>query len=120
MKKHFKILILILILITSITLITGCNGNNTSASDRNTVNFIEVGEKYIITGIFRDSSYGSNVAGAAVKVLEIEENWIKVKNAKEMYGREPSNPDLFEDMGDSRTEWEYFWINLDNVIGITK
>lgn len=120
MKRNFKIILLILVLCFSLTAVTGCSGGNTTASERDSVSFIEVGEKYIITGVYRDSSYGANLAGAAVEVLEIEDNWIKVKNAEEMNGHEISNPDLFEDMGDSRMEWGHFWINLDNVIGIAR
>lgn len=115
MKKYVKILFIVLVLCISISLLTGCNGGNTSANDRESVSFLEIGEDYYLTGIFRDSTYGSNVGSAQVKVLAIENNWIKVKNTEGA-----NNPDMFESMGSPKSKWGYFWINLDNVTGVVK
>lgn len=127
MKKYVKFLFVLLILCMSISLITGCNGNSTSANNKESLGFLEVGEKYIITGVFKDNSYGVNVDGAAVEVLEINNNWIKVKNVETMYNEEDDyrvslsmSTRLFSEMEDDRFEWDYFWINLDNVLGIVK
>ncbi len=116
MDKINKLLLVLLIFSIGIFFITGNNGGNTSASSGETeVSFLEVGEEYIVTGAFGDSSYGVTMSAAKIKVLAIDNNWIKARTVGD-----GGQPEMFENMSHPNNKWDYFWLNLDNILGIVK
>lgn len=123
MKNTIKLILLVVIIISLTISLTGCGTNSGASSNSNSgieTNFIEIGEIYTIQGYF-DESTGSGMIAIEVKakVLDINNNWIKV-GQMEPSGNYMSVPDGLSSLIGSQEDWDYVWLNLDHVIGITK
>ena len=122
MKRKYKAGMFILFILTLVVVLSGCEGDAAQNNPSETAAFFEAGERYHIEGFFSGTTSGDvRLRKAEIEVLEIQNNWLKVKSNLELESQYANIiEDMFNDLDGENEEWDYYWINLDNIIGATK
>lgn len=115
MKNKFKIAIgIVILLFISVILVSCGNAETISAGEVDTYNFIDLGEAYYLNGHFSDSTSGGiRMFQIKAEVVDLDGNWIKIRNIENESGE-------IRSLQESREDLDSIWINLDHVMGITR